>query len=417
MADPRFEFSVPIFKADGGEDAEWRFHGCASTVSIDRQGERMSESAIEGFKEQLFVPLCLGADHKSAMADVMSEIGVIDTVGGDSQTFEISGKIFKEHPYAEYVYSRLTNPEMSPDWKLSVGGLIPAGSKGMEWDSDEGMHVAVIKSFVLDHVFLCRGKAAVNQDTSIGAKAEDWADVVFKAAAEIDVEDENQTKQDSSSSQKAEDTNTEAVTMPEEVEVVPAADAGEEKLSPGTYERIFKAVMEMVGIGKADETPAVEEPEAAPVEQSYVTKDEFEEAMKAHTVELTDSMKAMLTELAEKLVPAPAPEDAVEKADPVVDEPAAEEPAAEETVVEETPVVDEPAADEEAGKSATDIDDLLLSIPVAGKSAQIPLVADAGKAAPAENDDDYPDILGAVVARASDPARAAESIVKTFCRK
>lgn len=188
-----FSFDVSVFKSLG-EDP-WAFRGIASTTSIDRQGERMTEKAIADFKEQIkpsckkSVPLCVGTDHKSVMANVTAEVGKIEQVGGDSNTFEIFGRIDEDHPFGKSLAKRLQDTEDPPDWKLSIGGSIPSGGKSMLWDSTLGQHVVEINKIDLNHVFLCRGEAAVNQDTAISGKSEsDWAECVFKAAS-VDVSD------------------------------------------------------------------------------------------------------------------------------------------------------------------------------------------------------------------------------------
>ena len=395
-----FEFTVPIFKAAEGAEGQWRFEGRASTTAIDRQGERMSETAIQGFKEQMFVPLCYGDDHKGAVVNVMSEIGKIDAVGGDAQTFEISGEIDKTHPYAEFLYSKLQNGQNPADWKLSVGGRIPETGKRLEWDSDAGAHVTVIDEFMLDHVFLCRGNAAVNQDTVIRGKG-DWGDEVFKAAAEIVVDE---SKREDSSSHKAEDT-LEADSMPEQDAVVPVADEGEEKVTVG----LIKTILDTFGLGaKADEEAPIE-----PVEEpapEYVTKEQLADAMKGLGVEVMEGMKAAMEELAAKLTP---PEvDAAEKSEEVAEEDGkTEDPPADEPPVEDPPAV---VDDEAAGKSTADFNTLVAAGVASemakrgGVSAQIPLIGEAGKAAPA--DDGYPDVLGVL------PPEVIQPLVRTICR-
>jgi hypothetical protein len=188
-----FVFNVAVSKAS--VDDPWAFRGVASTTSIDRQGERMTEKAIADFKEQIkpsnrkSVPLCAGTDHKSVMANVLAEIGKIEEVGGDDGTLEIYGRLDPDHPYSKTLANRLQEIDNPPDWKLSIGGNIPPGGKSMLWDIDLGQHVVEISKIDLDHIFLCRGRAAVNQDTDFSKKAEDdWVDVVLKAAS-VEVSD------------------------------------------------------------------------------------------------------------------------------------------------------------------------------------------------------------------------------------
>lgn len=406
MPDKTFNFSVPIFKADG----EWRFSGLASTTSVDRQGERISEKAIQGFKEQLGVPLCLGDDHRVAISSVESEIGFIDSVGGDPTQFVIEGPLFKEHPYGNFVYSRLSNPDSPPNWKLSIGGRIREGSKRMEWDSDAGMYVAIIDAIELDHVYLCRGNTAVNQDTWITGKSEDWGDAVFKAASDIEVPSEE--KQDNSSSLKAEDNIPEADIMPDVETSVPAAEEGE-KVSVGTLTNLIELVKSML-VKSEEEAPAAAEAEVVPEpdpepEIVFVTVDQMTEAVEGMKSALLDAFKEMLAEKAEDET---AGEDTTEKAEE------AEAPAEEPPVEEGAPEPEEETVS--VSKAEFDhmsemITKLTQVIGEAGPgSAQLPVADETAKAW--VEDDGYPDVLSALTSHPElgpAVARSLASLVKS----
>ena len=188
--DPKFELELPLFKAADGEG--WRFEGIASTSSVDREGERITEKAINGFKQQFAnVPVCLAGSHGEAVINVLSEVGRIDKTFGDGGTFGIGGEWDKDHPHASWVAKKLGNAEQPPRWKLSVGGSIPQNGRKSGFVPGAG-RVAEIDEMQLNHVLLCRGDAAVNQETSIAMSStgKAWSDVdlwepVFKAAAGI----------------------------------------------------------------------------------------------------------------------------------------------------------------------------------------------------------------------------------------
>lgn len=398
MLSNNFGFSVPIFKADG----DWRFAGRASTTSIDRQGERISEKAIEGFKEQLGVALCMGDDHKTAVTSVASEVGMIDTVGGGTNEFDIAGPIFKEHPYGNFVYSRLSNPDSPPNWKLSIGGKIPDGGKRMEWDADAGMYVSVIDSIILDHVFLCRGNTAVNQDTWIEGKSEDWGDAIFKAASEIIIDTED--NQDLSSSRKAED-NLEADLMPDEVTPVPET-VGDEKVSVGTLASLVDVVKGL--LMKSDEPVVEETPEEVPVAEKteeptpeYVTAAQMSEAIDGLKSSLIEMLQGMLTEKSEEVVVEETTEEVVEEA-PV-------EEKSEETDPDVVTV-----SKSEYDKLSSLVAKAEEILGTGGTSAQLPVASEVEKAG---EDDGYPDVLSVLTSHPVLGASVAQSLGRLAGRR
>lgn len=393
MPDTNFNFSVPIFKAEG----DWRFSGRASTTGIDRHGERISVKAIDGFKQQLGVALCIGDDHRSVVTSIVSEVGLIDTVGGGSTEFDIEGPIFKEHPYGSYVYARLSNPDFPPNWKLSIGGKIPDGGKRMEWDSDAGLYVAIIDELLLDHVFLCRGNTAVNQETFISAKSEDWGDAVFKAASSIEID--MKQNEDLSSSHKAED-NLEADLMPDEVSPVTVAAEGDEKVSVGTLTSLIDVVKGL--LVKSDE-PVVEDVvviEEAPVEKAedaptYVTLEQMTEAIDGLKSALIETLKGMVVEKTET-VPDPEPVAEEEEKSEAVEEP---------EVVEGESVTVSKSEYDRFSEMLSKVEGI---VSAAGGSAQLPVSSgDMGKA---DGDDGYPDVFGALTSHPVIGAAVARSL-------
>jgi len=402
MQSNNFGFSVPIFKADG----EWRFTGRASTTSIDRQGERISENAIKGFKEQLGVALCMGDDHKAAVTSIASEIGMIDTVGGGINEFDIGGPIFKEHPYGSFVYSRLSNPNNPPNWKLSIGGKIPEGGKRMEWDPDAGMYVSVIDSIILDHVFLCRGNTAVNQDTWIEGKSEDWGDAIFKAASEIEINVES--NKDLSSSHKAED-NLEADLMPDEVTPVPET-AGDEKVSVGTLTSLIDVVKGL--LVKSDEpapeetTEVEEEPVAEKTEepaQIYVTVEQMSKVIDGLKSDLIATLQSMLAEKSNKVVgESETPEEDTDEAK------ATEEKAED---ADEGVVTVSKSEYEKLSALVAKAEEI---IGAGGTSAQLPVISNVSKGG---EDDGYPDVLGALTSHPVFGPSVAQSLGRLVTRR
>jgi hypothetical protein len=192
-----FTISLPVEftvqKAGDGEcvpQHKVRFKGIASTGSVDRQNERFSDAALKSFAQQgVGLDLCIGGNHADAMVDVTSEIGKVDTCSVEDGAFGVEGYLWDAHPWAAYMAQRLNDPEVPPAWQMSIGGKVPEGGKATEWGSWGTDPVGVINDVKLNHVLLCRGGSAVNPETSFGAAEKvtvDWADVIFKAAAEID---------------------------------------------------------------------------------------------------------------------------------------------------------------------------------------------------------------------------------------
>lgn len=428
-----FSFNVAVTKAS--VDDPWAFRGVASTTSLDRQGERMTEKAIADFKEQIkpsnrkSVPLCAGTDHKAVMANVLAEIGKIEEVGGDGGTLEIYGRLDPDHPYSKTLANRLQEIDNPPDWKLSIGGNIPPGGKSMLWDMDLGQNVVEINKIDLDHIFLCRGRAAVNQDTDFSKKAEDdWIDVVCKAAS-VEVPDEPvsevEPKQEHSSSHKAEDT-LEADTMPDEVAVVPTASE-DGVMQSRIAEKLLDTLVSALGIGKAAEPAPVEAaPEVKPEEPAepaieYASKADLDE-LRTSLMSALDGLETTLKALSDTVGKMEANEPEVEKAE---EAPAGEEPSenAEESTeekpdeapteekpaekAEETPAETAPVADPEAPAEPSEKAETPKTPPV---SAQVPLESPVGKSGAQVDPDKSPDIFGAL----EHDTQFVNSVVKTF---
>lgn len=191
---PNFEFDVTLAKADVTEEAPdaWRFIGLASTGCRDRQNERISEKAVASMNRQArSTPICMASTHEEAMYNPLSEVGIVDDVDeSEPDKLVVRGFWDKMNPNAAFVHSRLNNPDHPPGWKLSIGGKIRPSDTRMDFDS-EGP-VRIIDDMILDHIYLCRGGAAVNQETSIAAMKADasWTEAIFKAASSIPDEPE-----------------------------------------------------------------------------------------------------------------------------------------------------------------------------------------------------------------------------------
>lgn len=176
-----FAFKADVATGDPQAEVQYPFTGVASSTSIDRQGERITEKCLTSMAEQVPMVLAVAPSHAEAIVDVMAEAGTITAFKVEDGDLHISGELDPAHPNAAFLWGKM----QAGNQKLSIAGRVLEARKSV-WDANLGKHVVEIDSIELDHVLLCRSSSAVNQDTSIVAQAEaDWADAIFKAAADI----------------------------------------------------------------------------------------------------------------------------------------------------------------------------------------------------------------------------------------
>jgi len=179
-ADFTFKASV---EPDTARDVPYPFVGIASSTRVDREHERISEKGLASMCDQ--VPMVLGVadSHQAAIVNPMAEVGEITEIKADGDSLYISGGLDPDHPNAAFLYKKVK----AGTAKLSIAGKVLAASRNV-WDEDTQKNIAEIDEIKLDHILLCRQNAAVNQDSTIIAQADDgdWADAIFKAAAELE---------------------------------------------------------------------------------------------------------------------------------------------------------------------------------------------------------------------------------------
>lgn len=175
-----FVFKADVAASEPQDDTRYPFVGVASSTSLDRQGERITEKCLAGMAEQVPMVLAVAPSHNEAIVDVMAEAGTITAFKAEDGDLHIAGNLDPKHPNAEFLWGKMQEGNS----KLSIAGRVLEARKSV-WDGDLGKHVGEIDAIELDHILLCRSAAAVNQGTSIVAQTGDWADAIFKAAADV----------------------------------------------------------------------------------------------------------------------------------------------------------------------------------------------------------------------------------------
>ena len=181
-----FYFDVPVSVGKTvGSGKDYFVQGIASSTSLDRDGERMSKSAIEDFKKQFKdVPLYFGASHMEAFQGIENLIGKIEAVGGGEDELAIKARIYGDHPYSNQLKRWIADGYVA----LSVGGSVPPDGKVSKID-DEGNEVTEITNIRFDHVLIVRRGRESNPDTSLellrASKAveEDWRAAIWKSVS------------------------------------------------------------------------------------------------------------------------------------------------------------------------------------------------------------------------------------------
>ena len=142
------------------------FEGVASSTSLDRQRERMTEKAIAKMTQYE------GIELLPAHSSSLRELGRIEECWVDNSEFRVRGRFDRENPEARRLFQRLQSGER---FGLSVGGKVTGAF--WAWDEEVGGPVKYIDDVALDHVALCGSREAVNPDT--------YLSVLAKAAEEV----------------------------------------------------------------------------------------------------------------------------------------------------------------------------------------------------------------------------------------
>jgi len=181
-----FKFGASVRALDGESPHEYPIVATAASDSIDRQNDRFTEKALASMAEQAPIVLAVADSHEAALINPLSEAGEFTDVVVKDGELCMKGYIYPEWPFAAWVYNRLGTHDGA--LKVSVAGRVPPGAKRIVHDPLGKGTIREIDALKLDHVLLTRPDAAVNQDTGIVAAkgTDDWADAVFKAAAELD---------------------------------------------------------------------------------------------------------------------------------------------------------------------------------------------------------------------------------------
>jgi hypothetical protein len=156
-----FEAFVPVtrvWKDDGGQ--MW-FEGIASSTSVDKQNERMTERAIRKMAS------CTGIDLlPSHDAGPLQELGVVTETCVDNQKLRVAGLLDPDNPDAVRFFRKA---QSGRPYQLSVGGRV----KSAFWQFDPALskHVKHIDDVELDHIAVCRAGRAANPDTYLTVMA------------------------------------------------------------------------------------------------------------------------------------------------------------------------------------------------------------------------------------------------------
>ena len=161
-----FEIGLDLEKAWTDEGGVMRFRCKASSPALDKQGERMTERALQ--KMASFTNLELRALHGG-----LTELGTVDRLWKDGTDVIGEGRLDGEHPEAARIYKRMQNGK---GYQLSVGGKVT--NAFWRFDKEAGRNVRYLDDIELDHIALCPPGKAANPDTWIMALAkamdEEW---------------------------------------------------------------------------------------------------------------------------------------------------------------------------------------------------------------------------------------------------
>lgn len=281
-----FEFYATVEAtsvAEGGP--EMPVKGLASSSVLDTDDCIITDGAIDRIYRHTqdgdgYIPLTSGTDHYDSLVNALSIVGWgKPVVAKDRGEFIIDGYFKAEHPFAPSIYHDIKNHPGRI--KLSVGGFIPQGAVEEKYDETLGRTIRYIHDFRIDHIFVCRGESAINQDTWIeagsveddttqtagkgGEASADWGEVLFRASKEVEV---RTGVGDTLEAQEAVTPKTEPITDTGKARSTDMPDAMTEDQSVGIFSRIGKAVVTMLAgeeSGKAaDPAPPATEPAPEP---------------------------------------------------------------------------------------------------------------------------------------------------------
>lgn len=156
-----FRVDVPLGRVWKDDAGEMWFEGVASSTSIDKTNERMTEKAVAK------MATCAGIDLlPSHTAGPMDELGTITEAQVDNEKLRVCGKLDADNPEAIRFFRKCVAGKA---YQLSVGGRV----KQAHWafDDDAKKSIKHIDDVELDHVALCRPGRAANPDTYLAVMA------------------------------------------------------------------------------------------------------------------------------------------------------------------------------------------------------------------------------------------------------
>lgn len=167
-----FEVGLPLSRVWKDDSGVMWFEGVASSTSLDKQQERMTENAIR--KMATFSGIDLLPDHR---AGPLEELGTVTETFADNRTFRVAGTLDADSPEARRLFEKAMQGK---PYQLSVGGRVTRAF----WAHDDelGKRIRHIDDVVLDHVALCRPGQAANSDTYLQVMAKSVAGADVKEA-------------------------------------------------------------------------------------------------------------------------------------------------------------------------------------------------------------------------------------------
>jgi len=157
----QFEAFVPVTRVWKDNGGEMFFEGIASSMSVDKQNERMTERAIR--KMSSFTGIDLLPSHN---AGPLEELGVVTETWVDNDKLRVAGRLDPDNPQAMRFFRKV---QSGKPYQLSVGGRV----KSAFWRFEPALnkHIKHIDDVELDHVAVCRPGRAANPDTYLTVMA------------------------------------------------------------------------------------------------------------------------------------------------------------------------------------------------------------------------------------------------------
>jgi len=142
--------------ADEATEKAWRFEGVASSTTLDRQREKVTEGALREVARTGPVDL-VAAHHQRGQ--VVGRIEACEVEGG---LLRVRGRLDRAAPGAEQLRERL---ERGEQLGLSLGGKVRQAHWG--YDADTEGPVRHLDEVTVEHVAVCRAQEAVNPDVRV----------------------------------------------------------------------------------------------------------------------------------------------------------------------------------------------------------------------------------------------------------